>query len=189
MCMCVCVWLQIVFARHNFEWEKKENVRKYTFKFFWATNSFQRAVNNVELRVPSLRMPPSRVPLAVLSTFLSPQLPRAQRHLGDALTKRVPNECGKWEYQFDELCYSISAINFPVAPLSKMESRMIEPLFPYLILFLGSCLRAYCMFVWMRVWSSEGERFLGESHFVCERKKKLCSRLFTAQDWFSPYLH
>lgn len=99
----------------------------------------------------SRRMPPSLVPLAVLSTFLSPQLPYTQRHLGDALTKRVPNECGKWEYQFDELCYSISAINFPVAPLSKMESRMIEPLLRYLILFLGSCLRAYRMCVWMCV--------------------------------------
>lgn len=35
--------------------------------------------------------------------------------------------------KFDELCYSISAINFPLAPLSKMESRMIESLFPCLI--------------------------------------------------------
>lgn len=87
-------------------------------------------------------MPGSWAPLAVLSTFPAPQLLYTQRHLRDALTKRVPNECRKWEYQFDELCYSISAINFPVAPLSKMESRMIEPLFLYLILFLGSCLRA-----------------------------------------------
>ena len=35
----------------------------------------------------------------------------------------------KMRNRFDELCDSISAINFPVAPLSKMEARMIEPLF------------------------------------------------------------
>lgn len=50
----------------------------------------------------------------------------AEHNLRDALTKRVTNECGKWEYQFDELCYSINAINFPVALLSKMESRMMK---------------------------------------------------------------
>lgn len=60
---------------------------------------------------------------------------------------------------------------------------MIEPLFRYLILFLGSCLRAYvCLRVCTYDRGSEGERFLEESHFVCERKKKLCSCLFTAQD-------
>lgn len=102
-------------------------------------NIFQRAT---KLWVFLLRMPLSLSPLSVLSTLLSALSSYTQRHLGDALTKRVPNECGKWEYQFDELCYSISAINFPVALLSKMESWMIEPLFRYLILFLGSCLRA-----------------------------------------------
>lgn len=76
---------------------------------------------------------------------LSPQPPCTQRHLGDALTKRVPNECGKWEYQFDELCYSIRAINFPVAPPSKMESRMMEPLLRYLILFLGELPACRCV--------------------------------------------
>lgn len=143
------------------------------------------------VRVSDLRTLLSSIPLAVLSTFLSPQLPCAQRLLRGAFTKRVPNECGKWEYQFDELCYSISAINFPVAPLSKMESRMIEPLFRYLILFLGSCRRAYpyvCLNVWEEQWGREIFFFLGESHFVCEWKKKLCSCLFTAQHWFWPYL-
>lgn len=92
----------------------------------------------------------------------------AQRHLGDALTKKAPNECGKWEYQFDELCYSISAINFPVAPPSKMESRMIEPLFRYLILFLGSSLR-----VSLNVQRGEALRkreLYGRSNFVSGEK-------------------
>lgn len=101
------------------------------------------------------------VPLAVLSPLLSLQLPYTQRHLGDALTKRVPNECGKWEYQFDELCYSISAINFPVAPLSKMESRMIEPLFRYLIFRQ----LPVCICVWVCVWCWVWEKQWGREIF------------------------
>lgn len=142
--------------------EKAETYWMFTLTifFFLATNSFQRALKKMWSCEPSFasRMPLSSVPLAVLSTFLSPQLPHTQRHLRDALTKRVPNECGKWEHQFDELCYSISAINFPVAPLSKTESWMIEPLFRYLILFLGSCLRAHRMCVWVCVCVREAVR-------------------------------
>lgn len=129
-------------------------------------NIFQRAT---KLWVFLLRMPLSLSPLSVLSTLLSALSSYTQRHLGDALTKRVPNECGKWEYQFDELCYSISAINFPVALLSKMESRMIEPLFRYLILFLGSCLPRVCLWECVREeerGSGEGERFLEGGGFI-----------------------
>lgn len=129
---------------------------------FMPANIFQRAT---KLWVFLLRMPLSLSPLSVLSTLLSALSSYTQRHLGDALTKRVPNECGKWEYQFDELCYSISAINFPVALLSKMESRMIEPLFRYLILFLGSCLRACRACVSESVCAKKREALVKERDF------------------------
>lgn len=129
---------------------------------FLPANIFQRAT---KLWVFLLRMPLSLSPLSVLSTLLSALSSYTQRHLGDALTKRVPNECGKWEYQFDELCYSISAINFPVALLSKMESRMIEPLFRYLILFLGSCLRACRACVSESVCAKKREALVKERDF------------------------
>lgn len=90
----------------------------------------------------------------------------AQRHLGDALTKRAPNECGKWEYQFDELCYSISAINFPVAPPSKMESRMIESLLHHLILACETeCAEGR---------GSEEKRILCSISFSLRREKIYC---------------
>lgn len=54
----------------------------------------------------------------------------------------------------------------------KMESRLIEPLFRSLILFLGSC-HAMCACVCVCVWTYVYERFSQESHFVCEREKEI----------------
>lgn len=185
MFLCVCVYAcRLYLLTHNFKWGRKKTKNIYWMFISWstflATNSVQSSVKKkVEFWVLLLRMSLSLVPLAVLTTFLSPQLQYTQRHLGDALTQRALNECGKWEYQFDELCYSISAINFPVAPLSKMEFRMIEPLFRYLILFLGSCLHAYrFLCVWMCACEEggiEGEKiFRGVSFCLWTGRKRNC---------------
>lgn len=66
-----------------------EKVKIYAGCLPWHVNM------KVESSVFELWMFLSSVLLAELSTFLAPQLLYTQRHLGDALTKRVPNECGK----------------------------------------------------------------------------------------------